>query len=266
MNPRQQAIVERVQREENCSVESLAAAFDVTPQTIRRDIFELERLGLLRRYHGGVALPGGADNLAYSTRQTLLANEKRRIAELVARHIPDRSSVFINLGTTTEEVAKALHRHRGLRILTNNLHVAMSMCDYPEAEVTVVGGVVRPRDRGVTGEAAIDQIRQFNFDYAVIGVSSIDLEGTLRDFDYREVRVTQAAIQQARQVLLVADHTKFGRPALVRLGELGDMDAFFTDATPPCEIERVLKGAKTALHVAGAPQPTAAGKRQKART
>lgn len=250
LNPRQQAVVERVQREGNCSVDSLALAFDVTPQTIRRDILQLEQLGLLRRYHGGVALHGGADNLAYATRLALLSTEKRRIAELAAKHIPDRSSLFINLGTTTEEVAKALRRHRGLRILTNNLNVAMMMCDFPEAEVTIVGGVVRPRDRGVTGEAAVDLIRQFNVDYAVIGVSSIDANGTLRDFDYREVRVTQAVMAQARQVFLVADHSKFGRPALVRLGDLREIDALFTDMPPPRELQVLLQGGKTTVHVA----------------
>lgn len=257
LNPRQQALVERVKRERSCSVESLAAAFEVTPQTIRRDILQLEQLGLLRRYHGGVTLPGGADNLAYTTRQTLLSTEKRLIAELVAQHIPDRSSLFINLGTTTEEVAKALHRHSGLRILTNNLNVAMTTCDYPEAEVTVVGGVVRPRDRGVTGEVAIDLIRQFNVDYAVIGISSIDLDGTLRDYDYREVRVTQEVMAQARQVFLVADHSKFGRPALVRLGELRDIDAFFTDIPPPAGLLAALQGSKTAVHVAQPSEPAA---------
>ncbi len=252
LHPRQQALVEHVQNQGgSCSVEALAQALDVTPQTIRRDVLQLEQLGLLRRYHGGVALPGGAANLAYSTRQTLLASEKRSIAELVAQHIPDHSSLFINLGTTTEEVAKALHQHRGLRILTNNLNVAMLTCDFPEAEVTVVGGVVRPRDRGVTGEAAIDLIRQFQVDYAVIGVSSVDLNGTLRDFDYREVRVTQAVMAQARQVFLVADHSKLGRPALVRLGELREIDAFFTDLPPPPELLAALQGSKTQIHVAG---------------
>lgn len=254
LHPRHQALIDRVQIEGgSCSVESLATALSVTPQTIRRDILQLEQLGLLRRYHGGVALPGGAANVAYTTRLTLLSNEKRSIAELVAQHIPDQSSLFINLGTTTEEVAKALHLHRGLRILTNNLNVAMLTCDFPEAEVTVVGGVVRPRDRGVTGEAAIDLIRQFQVDYAVIGISSIDLNGTLRDFDYREVRVTQAVMAQARQVFLVADHSKLGRPALVRLGELRDIDAFFTDLPPPPELLAALQGSKTQIHVAGGP-------------
>lgn len=265
LNPRQQALVERVKREGSCSVDSLATAFDVTPQTIRRDILQLEQVGQLRRYHGGATLPGSADNLAYATRQTLQSAEKRLIAEVVAQHIPDHSSLFISLGTTTEEVAKALHRHRGLRIVTNNLHVAMMMCDYPAAEVTVVGGVVRPRDRGVTGEAAIDLIRQFNVDYAVIGISSIDSSGTLRDFDYREVRVTQAVMAQAQQVFLVADHSKFDRPALVRLGELRDVDAFFTDVPPPAELLRALQGSKAVVHVAQIAPPVAGPTSRRAR-
>ncbi|VEB39793.1 Glycerol-3-phosphate regulon repressor [Chromobacterium violaceum] len=141
----------------------------------------------------------------------LCIEEKRRIAACVARHIPDNASLFINLGTTTEEVAKALHRHRGLRVITNNLHVAEQMCDYPDCEVIVLGGSLRKRDRGLTGEATVQMIRQFRVDYGIIGVSSIESDGTLRDYDYREVRTTEAIIQQSRQVFLAADHSKFDR-------------------------------------------------------
>ena len=86
--------------------------------------------------------------------------------------------------------------------------------------MVVAGGVVRARDGGIVGEAAIDLIRQFSVDFAVIGISGIDLDGALLDFDYREVRVAQAIIANSRQVFLAADHTKFGRNALVRLGQL----------------------------------------------
>ena len=95
--------------------------------------------------------------------------------------------------------------------------------------MTVAGGVVRARDRGIVGEAAIDLIRQFRVDFGVIGISGIDLDGTLLDFDYQEVRVAQAIIANSRQVFLAADHTKFGRNAMVRLGGLEDVDALFTE-------------------------------------
>lgn len=250
LNQRQQDLLMWVQREGFASVEALATHFGVTHQTIRRDINHLAHLRLIRRYHGGAGLPSSVENMAYATRQVLFHEEKRRIAALVAQHIPHHASLFINIGTTTEEVAKALSRHRGLRVITNNLNVASVMSGYPDCEVIIAAGVVRPRDKGITGEATIDFIRQFRVDFGVIGISSIEPDGTLRDFDYREVRAAEAIIAQSRHVYLVADHSKFGRAALVRLGHLSQVDSLFTDRTPPEGMASVFAEGNTAVHVA----------------
>src|SRR5690606_41002811 len=124
LNHRQHEILTLVRQRGFAAIEALSQHFNVTTQTIRRDINELCRRGLLRRYHGGAGLPSSVQNLAYSARQVMSQEEKRRIAELVASHIPDQASLFITLGTTTEEIAKALKHRRGLRVITNNLHVA----------------------------------------------------------------------------------------------------------------------------------------------
>jgi DeoR family glycerol-3-phosphate regulon repressor len=240
LNARQQALLDWVQRDGFVTVDDLATHFDVTPQTIRRDVNWLSDMNLLRRYHGGASLPTSSENVSYSARQRMFHDEKRRIAALVASHIPDQASLFINLGTTTEEVARALNRHRGLHVITNNLNVASMMGGYPECEVLITGGIVRPWDKGIVGELAIDFIRQFKVDFAIIGTSSIETDGTLRDFDTREVRVAEAIIAHARTVFLVADHSKFGRPALVRLGHLNQINALFTDAAPPVEMAETL--------------------------
>ena len=115
-NDRQRQILELVRQRGFVSIDELAGHFSVTPQTVRRDINDLCAKDLLRRYHGGAGLPSSVENLAYQTRQVLQLAEKRRIAELVARHIPDEASLFINIGTTTEEVARALLRHRRLKV------------------------------------------------------------------------------------------------------------------------------------------------------
>jgi DeoR family glycerol-3-phosphate regulon repressor len=248
---RRERIVEIVRRQGFAAIEALAQEFAVTPQTIRRDINALAQDGRLRRFHGGAGLPSSVENLAYETRRVLNQEAKRRIARLVARHIPDDASLIINIGTTTEEVARALMEHRGLTVITNNLNVAGLMSANPDFQVIVAGGVVRPRDRGIVGEATIDFVRQFKADFAVIGISGIDLDGTLLDFDYREVRVAQAIIENARTVYLCADHSKFGRRAMARLGHLRDVDALFTDRLPPPEIQAILRETDTDLHVAG---------------
>ncbi len=241
---RHQKIVELARRHGFVSIESLSQRFSVTTQTVRRDINQLCRQKLLQRYHGGAGLPSSVENLAYTTRQVMYQEEKRRIAHTLSSHIPDKASLFINIGTTTEEVAKALMKHKGLRIITNNLNVASIMSSNPDFEVIVAGGVVRPRDRGIVGEATVDLIAQFKVDFGIIGISGIDLDGTLLDFDYREVRVAQAIMDNSSQVLLAADHSKFGRSALVRMAHLSQIDALFTDRPPPSEMREVLAAAK----------------------
>jgi DeoR family glycerol-3-phosphate regulon repressor len=250
LNRRQEELTALVQREGFVGVDHAASHFDVTPQTIRRDLTILCDAGLLRRYHGGVSLPSSVENLAYNARKGLLQAEKQRIAALLAKHVPDGASLFINLGTTNEDVAHALMAHKGLRIITNNLNVAIMLSNNPSSEVIVAGGVVRGRDHGVTGEATIELIRQFKVDFGIVGISGIDLDGTLLDFDFQEVRVAQAIIEHSRQVYLAADHSKIGRNALVRLGSLSRIHAWFTDRAPPASLMRVLEDAGTNLYVA----------------
>lgn len=240
-NPRQQRLVEEVRSRASMSIEELARLLEVTPQTVRRDVAFLVEAGLLARFHGGVAMPSSTvENIAYGQRQVLHIEGKRRIAQAVAREVPDGCSMIMNIGTTTEEVARALRHHRDLRVVTNNLNVAAIMAEYDGCEVIVAGGIVRPRDRGIVGEATVDFIRQFRVDIGLIGISSIEPDGTLRDFDYREVRVAQAIIEQSRELWLVADASKFGRRAMVQLAHLSQVDALFTDAPPPEPLLQVL--------------------------
>jgi len=248
LSPRHLEIIEMTKKNGFLSTEELSRSFNVTAQTIRRDINELCEKGLLRRYHGGAGLASSVANVDYPTRQVLNHEEKIRIARMVANYIPDNASLFINIGTTTEEIAKALRDHKNLRVITNNLNVASLLCDNPNFEVIVAGGVVRG-DRGVIGESTMDFVRQFKVDYGIIGISGIDEDGTLLDFDYREVRVAQAIIENARQVVLAADHTKFSCNPMVRLCHISEIDALFTDRQPPESILAELAKAKVELHV-----------------
>ncbi len=249
---RREQIVALVQARGYVSIEDLATSFAVTPQTVRRDINALSRQAVLRRYHGGAGLPSSVENIAYPARKVLCHEEKRRIARLAARHIPDGASLFLNIGTTTEEVARALQERKGLRVITNNLNIALMLSRRNDFEVIVAGGVVRSRDGGIIGASAVDLIHQFKVDYGVIGISGIDLDGTLLDFDYREVRVARSIIANSRKVFLVADHTKFGRNAMVRLGAISLVDALFTDHPPPEPLAQLCAEQEVGLFVAEA--------------
>jgi DeoR family transcriptional regulator, glycerol-3-phosphate regulon repressor len=251
-NPRQASVLEVVRERGSASVEALAEQFGVTLQTVRRDVKLLSDAGLLARFHGGVRVPSSTtENIAYRQRQRLNEQAKLRIARTVAQAVPDGCSLFLNIGTTTEAIARELAPRKGLRVITNNLNVATILSDNADIELIVAGGVVRSRDRGIVGEAAVDFIRQFKVDIGLIGISGIEDDGTLRDFDYREVKVARAILEHSRQVWLAADHTKFNRPAMVELARIDQIDTLFTDAPPPPPFEELLADAGVVCVVAG---------------
>lgn len=250
-NPRQLLLLDQVRLLKSATVEQLAETLGVTLQTVRRDVQRLAEAGLLMRFHGGVRVPSSTvENLAHTQRETLHAEGKARIARAVAEQVPNNCSLILNIGTTTEAIAKALLQHKGLRVITNNLNVAATLSSNPDCEVIVTGGVVRTRDLGIVGEAAVDFIRQFKVDIALIGISGIEADGSLRDFDYREVKVAQTIIAQAREVWLAADQSKFNRPAMVQLATLSQIDRLFTDGLPPEPFPALLQDAEVTCTVA----------------
>ncbi len=231
-------IVEIARREGKVTVEGLAAHFGVTLQTIRRDLTELAEAGRLERVHGGAVLPSGTTNIVYEERRALNPEAKTAIAAACASEVPDDSSLFLNIGTSTEAVAQALGRHRNLLVVTNNMNVANILSSNAEIEVFVTGGQLRRSDRGLIGNLAADTIRQFKFDTAVIGCSALDQGGDLLDFDIEEVGVSQTIIRQARRTFLVADSSKFTRSAPARIASLSEIDTFVTDAPLPSALAR----------------------------
>ncbi|MEF1227303.1 DeoR family transcriptional regulator [Vibrio fortis] len=182
--PRHQQIVDLVKTQGYVSTDELVEKFDVSPQTIRRDLNELADSNKIRRYHGGATIPLSSENTSYNTRKTLNFNEKDVIADEVVKHIPDGATLFIDIGTTR-----------------------------------------------------------------ILGISGIDFDGSLLDFDYHEVRVKQAIIENSRSIFIAVDHSKFGRNAMVKLGNINQAHMVFTNQQPPEEIHTILKEAEIPLEV-----------------
>ena len=189
------------------------------------------------------------ENLAHTQRETLHADGKARIARAVAEQVPQQL------------LADPEHRHHhrghcqgaaappGPRVITNNLNVAAILSSNPGVRSHRGGGVVRGRDRGIVGEAAVDFIRQFKVDIALIGISGIEPDGSLRDFDYREVKVAQTIIEQAREGCGWPPTTsKFNRPAMVQLATLNQIGRLFTDAPPPEPFPHFIARRRCHLH------------------
>jgi DeoR family glycerol-3-phosphate regulon repressor len=229
-------ILEIARREGKVTVEQLAEHFGVTLQTIRRDLTELAEANKLERVHGGAILPSGTTNIEYEERRNLNETAKLAIARACAALIPEGCSVFLNIGTSTEAVARQLLRHQDLLLVTNNMNVAQIFSENTHSKTIVTGGALRRTDNGLVGTVAIDTIRQFKFDISVIGCSAMDHDGDLLDFDVEEVAVSQTIIAQSRKCFLVADASKFSRTAPARIASLQSMDTVFTDQPFPADL------------------------------
>ena len=252
LTPRQSAILELVRKKGFASLEAMRESFDVSTQTIRRDVIFLSKQNLLERYHGGAGIPAGRDRLSYTNRQVRLSDEKQRIGEAVARRIPAGASLFIDIGTTMEAVARALVHHQGLTVITNHMSVASILSDNTDFDVILTGGMIRKRDRALTGEATSEFLQKFRVGYAVFGIGAIDSDGQMLDYDYREVHVSQAAMAISKRKFAAADHSKFHGEAMMRFAHVSEIDAFFTNAPPPSDIAAQINSNNVDLHVAEA--------------
>ncbi|RDV29023.1 DeoR/GlpR family transcriptional regulator [Alteromonas aestuariivivens] len=238
---RHEKIVDLIKQQGFMSIDELVERCEVTPQTIRRDLNQLAEGGVVCRYHGGAGINKSWENTPYQERKSYNRQVKERIAIAVANMIPDGASLFINIGTTTEMIATKLLNHKNLHVVTNNLHVASILSAKEDFTVIIAAGEVRYRDGGIIGEATCDFISQFRMDFGIIGISGISSDGALLDFDFREVKVSQAILKHTRKAILAADYSKFERHAMVEQGHLSQVDYLVCDKTPPAPISKIIK-------------------------
>lgn len=232
LSVRQREILGMVQARGHVLVAEMARRCSVTAQSVRRDLLDLEKKKLVERVHGGAIATDSVANLSYPARLNISTRSKDAIGHAAAALIPDGSSLFINVGTTTEAAARQLMNHSDLLIATNNINVVNILRDCEKIKILVAAGTVR-NDGAITGESAVNFFSQFMIDYALIGASAIDESGVLLDFDAHEVQVAQTIIRNSRKVILIADAVKFQRRASVRIADITDIHCFVTDCQPP---------------------------------
>lgn len=251
LNIRQLEILELAKASGRVSVDELSARFEVAAQTIRRDLSELADQGMLDRVHGGAVMPSGVSNIGYDERRRMNEDAKTAVARACAAEIPDNSSVIINIGTTTEAVARELLNHRNLTVITNNMNVANILVANDSCDIVLAGGALRRSDGGLVGDLTIEFMQQFKPDFAVIGTSALDEDGDLLDFDMAEVRVSRAIVAQARRAFLVTDLSKLERSAPMRIISMQALDTVFVDRPLPGPLLQRCRDWQTRVVVAG---------------
>ncbi|SEG75003.1 transcriptional regulator, DeoR family [Bosea lathyri] len=237
---RQMAIAEMLRSRDFISVEELAAHFAVATQTIRRDLVALCDQGVARRRHGGIESLARSGNLTFRDRRVLNREAKQSIAATVASQVGDGESISLGIGTTTQFVAEALLSHRQLKIVTNNLPIALMVGQNSDFSLAIAGGTVRGGDLDVCGSTVDAFFASYKVDIAIFGVGGIDEDGSLLDFSEEEVRAREAMLRSCRKSYLVLDSSKFTRPAHVHGGRIDQVTAVFCETEPPKAIRQML--------------------------
>ncbi|MGW1818475.1 DeoR/GlpR family DNA-binding transcription regulator [Streptomyces sp. NPDC002125] len=228
---RQQEILRIASESGRVDVLSLAEQFQVTAETVRRDLKALDRAGLLRRVHGG-AIPAGRLGFEpdLAERDTVAAGEKDRIAAAALSELPADGNIIIDAGTTTVRLAAAMPIDSRLTVVTHALPVAARLSDHPDIALHLVGGRVRHRTRAAVDAWALSAYAEINADVVFLATNGFSLEGGLTTPDLAEAAVKRAVIAAARRVVLLADSGKGGQEHFARFGDLSQVDLLITDA------------------------------------
>ncbi|RIJ76957.1 DeoR/GlpR transcriptional regulator [Nakamurella silvestris] len=226
---RRQQILEAARTAGRVDVLSLAADLEVTAETIRRDLTALERLGVLRRVHGG-AMP--IDRFGFepdiTERESVEAGAKDRIARAALDELPEGGSVILDAGTTTIRLAALLPSEKKLTVVTHALPVATVVSTMPNISLHLLGGAVRGTTLAAVGDWTTRCLQDVTVDVAFLGTNGIADTG-LSTPDLAEAAVKRALVGAARRTVLLADHTKFGRREFARVVGLEEIDTVITD-------------------------------------
>jgi DeoR family glycerol-3-phosphate regulon repressor len=244
---RQAAILNHIKHEGRVLVDDLAETFSTTPQTIRKDLQSLADAGKIMRFHGGASLRTGLEYTEFDIRRKIFPDQKEAIGKAVASLIPNNIALMINAGTTTAAVSRELKHHTGLKIVTDNVSIANDLRLFEGVEVMVPAGIVRRSDGAVLGGTAVDFIRMFRADIAVIGAAAISHDGALLDYDLREANVARAIIENSHQVILAADSSKFDNSGPVQVGHISQVNTLVTDQCSNLAIIELCKTHKVDL-------------------
>jgi DeoR family glycerol-3-phosphate regulon repressor len=241
---RQEQLLRTLEAQRNCGIGDLAAQLGVSEETVRRDVKELEAQGKVHKLHGAVRLPDNAFETPFDTRINEQFAAKAAIAQAATQLIRDNSAIFIDSGSTSLHVARALRGHRQLSVMTNAIDVAHELCSINNNRVFLAGGEVDRDYRAAFGTEAEAFLRRFTPEVAILSIGAVDLELGLMDFHLGEASIKRRMAELARSVLLVADATKLGKQGLVQTCPCDAVDIFVTNGPLPPAFRAQFEGAR----------------------
>lgn len=225
----------------SCRIQVLAKQLGVSEETIRRNVKNLASTGVVRKVHGGVHLNESHIELPLNSRMTENPDAKRVIGAAMADLIMPGDTLFLDIGSTTAYIASSLVDHHDLFVVTNSVTVAQTLVGRNNNRLFLAGGELRTHDTGAFGPEALEFVRQFNLQYAVLSVAAINVATGFMVHDMREAIFSRQIIEHAKIKVIAADSAKFGKSAPIILKETSTFDILVTDKAPPKNIRRILE-------------------------
>lgn len=227
---RHDKILENLRVNKVVKVSEIVKEFNVSVETVRRDLEFLEKQGLLKRVYGGaVSANTRSTEPSYFSREVQNLEEKKAIGKKAAQLIEDGDTVLLDLGTTTLEVAKNLKKKHNITVLTNSIKIAVELVDVPDNKIILLGGELRPNELSTSGFLTDMGLHQFCVDKAIIGVGGITVEAGITDYHIQEGKARRLMVDAAEKVIAVTDYSKFGVNAFIHICELKRIETIVTD-------------------------------------
>lgn len=230
---RRSAILEKLQAERRVVVSELSALYDVSEETIRRDLEKLDNEGYVIKSYGGAVLNENANlDLPYNIRKNRNVMGKQKIAELISQIIHDGEYIFLDASSTAVAIAKAIKNKKGLTIITNSLEISIELLDVSDCKVILTGGEIVSTAFGVVGQITDKTIRSYYVDKAIISSKGFDLEKGFTDSDERHANNKRSMLESARGKILAIDSSKFENISFAKICDLKDITTIVTDVKP----------------------------------
>jgi DeoR family transcriptional regulator of aga operon len=235
-------ILELIDQRGKVEVRELSRLFRISEVTIRNDLKDLHKRGLVRRAHGGaVRIETVSVDATLQVKAALRADDKRRIGAAAAALIKDGDSVILDSGTTTQNIARQIKDRKELTVITNGINIAMELLGAKNIRLILLGGMVRQNSYSAVGHFAEDMLEQLSADKLFLAVDALDLDLGLSTPNPEESKVNQAMVQIATETILVADSSKFGKRSLSRIVPLSAIDKIITDSSLAKDFETSLR-------------------------
>jgi len=256
--PRQQQLLDALSDGGESRISELAEQMKVSHETVRRDIRPLVAAGYLNKRHGAVSLSQLDREARFNRRMREHLREKRNVTRHVAGMISDQDSIMMDTGTTTSILARELLARSALTVITNSSDIAQTLATVNGNRLFMAGGVLNSDNGAALGRGAIEYVSQFRVHYSIISIAAVSASAGLMDYRADEAEFARMVLKCGQQRMVITDHTKFSRTALVKVCDFSDIDILVTDTEPPPEIAKRLAEASVRCEIAEETRKTSA--------